>query len=202
MLRAYAAGIFPMADAADDPGLHWIDPPFRGVLPVGGIHASRSLRRSLRRGGWSATLNARFEAVVDACADRPETWINAPLRGLYRELHAMGFAHSLEVWREGELAGGTFGIALGGAWFGESMFSARTDGSKLALLWLSHQLGRCGFRLFDTQFSTPHLESLGGREISRRAYRAALSSALSVPASLSGPLPEAAALLQETTQMS
>lgn len=202
LLRAYAAGIFPMAESADDPRLHWIDPPRRGVLPVGRIHASRSLLRSLRRGGWSVSLDREFAAVVDACADREETWINAPLRQLYMELHARGFAHSLEVWQDGALAGGTFGIALGGAWFGESMFSARTDGSKLALIWLSRQLGAGGFQLFDTQFLTPHLASLGGREISREAYQSLLASALSSPASLSASLPDAASLWHETTQTS
>lgn len=202
MLRAYAAGVFPMAESADDPELFWVDPPVRGILPVGGVHASRSLLRSLRRDGWSATLDRDFAAVVDACADRRETWINAPLRSVYVELHARGFAHSLEVWRDGALAGGVFGIALGAAFFGESMFSARSGGSKLALLWLSRQLAAGGFRLFDTQFLTPHLASLGGREIPRAEYQSRLAAALSLPAVLSPELPDAEALWQETTQTS
>ena len=202
MLRAYAAGVFPMAESADDPELFWVDPPVRGILPVGGVHASRSLLRSLRRDGWSATLDRDFAAVVDACADRRETWINAPLRAVYVELHARGFAHSFEVWRDGALAGGVFGIALGAAFFGESMFSARSGGSKLALLWLSRQLAAGGFRLFDTQFLTPHLASLGGREIPRAEYQSRLAAALSLPAVLSAGLPDAEALWQETTQTS
>lgn len=202
MLRAYAAGVFPMARSASSAELFWVDPPDRGILPVGGIHASRSLRRALRWGGWSASLNGDFNAVLDGCAARDETWINAPLRRVYLQLRSMGHAHSLEVWQDGCLAGGVFGVALGGAFFGESMFSARTNGSKLALLWLSHQLGACGFRLFDTQFLTPHLASLGGREVPRAEYHSLLSEALSVPAVLSGPLPDAEALWQCTTQTS
>lgn len=202
LLAGYAAGIFPMSQAADDPQLYWVDPPHRGVLPVGGIRVSRSLARSLRRGGWRATLNADFAATVARCADRDETWINAPLTALYAELHAAGHAHSLEVWQGEALAGGVFGVSLGGAFFGESMFSTRTDGSKLALHWLSQRLAACGFILFDTQFLTPHLASLGGVEISRAAYRRRLHAALQGAGVLTGPLPDAAALSHLTTQMS
>jgi leucyl/phenylalanyl-tRNA--protein transferase len=179
-----------------------MDPPQRGILPVGRLHASRTTLRHLRRGGWSATLNACFDATVLGCAARPETWINAPLADFYARMHAAGHGHSLEVWQEGELAGGVFGIALGGAFFGESMFSARTDGSKMALLWLSAQLGRCGFSLFDTQFLTPHLQSLGATEISRAAYRRRLAEALRRDVRLAGPLPDAQSLWQEMTQTS
>lgn len=195
MLAGYASGIFPMAESADDPTLYWVDPRWRGVLPVGGIHVSRSLRRSLRRGGWRATLDGDFRGTVTRCADRAETWINPTLHDLYADLHAMGHAHSVEVWQDGAFAGGVFGISLGRAFFGESMVSARTNGSKLALLWLSVQLGRCGFTLLDTQFLTPHLASLGGTEISRADYRRRLAAALQGEAVLAGPLPDAAALL-------
>lgn len=202
MLAAYAAGVFPMAETASDPTLHWVDPQWRGVLPVGGIHVSRSLRRSLRRGGWSATLNADFRGTVSRCADRRETWINPALHALYAALHDIGHAHSVEVWQDGAFAGGVFGVSLGRAFFGESMVSARTNGSKLALHWLSVQLGHCGFRLLDTQFLTPHLASLGGEDISRTEYRRRLARALQGVAVLEGPLPDAAGLSQLTTQMS
>ena len=178
LLGGYANGIFPMAAAADDPRLMWFDPPRRGVLPVGGVHASRSLIRSLRRGGWSADAAPDFDTIVGHCAARDETWINAPLRALYNQLHEAGHAHALAVHHDGQLAGGLFGVSLGAAFFGESMFSARTDGSRMALLWLSDHLARCGFTLLDTQFLTPHLASMGGIEIPRAAYRTRLAAAL------------------------
>lgn len=198
LLSGYASGIFPMSESADDPDLYWVDPPRRGVLPVGGIRVSRSLARALRRGDWHATLNADFAGTVAACADRNETWINAPLTALYAQLHAAGHAHSVEVRQDGVLAGGVFGVSLGRAFFGESMFSARTNGSKLALHWLSIQLAACGFTLFDTQFLTPHLASLGGVEVSRAAYRRRLAEALQGEAVLTGPLPATAPLLAMT----
>lgn len=178
LLSGYASGVFPMAYSARDPQLYWFDPPRRGILPVGGVHASRSLVRSLARGGWSADLRPDFDAIVAACATRPETWINAPLRRLYADLHALGHAHALAVHQNGTLAGGIFGVTLGGAFFGESMFSTRTNGSKMALVWISDHLARCGFTLFDTQYLTPHLASMGGREISRSDYQARLGRAL------------------------
>ena len=168
LLKGYANGVFPMAHASDDPQLYWFDPPWRGILPIGRVHASRSLIRSLARGGWTANARPDFDAIVAACADRPETWINAPLRRLYRELHEAGHAHALAVMREGQLAGGIFGVTLAGAFFGESMFSTQTNGSKMALVWISDHLSQCGFTLFDTQYLTPHLATMGGVEISRR----------------------------------
>lgn len=202
LLAGYALGVFPMAATAWDPQLNWYDPPSRGILPIGSVHASRKLRRQLRRGGWSATLNANFSATLAGCAARDETWINAPLSRLYRALHRHGHCHSLEVWHEGELAGGLFGVTLGGAFFGESMFSARPDASKMALLWLSSQLKRCGFTLLDTQFLTPHLATLGGSEIARADYRRRLLAARVLQVQLKGPLPDAYALWQEITQTS
>lgn len=202
LLAGYAVGVFPMATAAWDPQLHWYDPPRRGVLPIGGLHASRSLLRNLKRGGWSATLNADFAATITGCAARDETWINGPLTRLYAQLHRAGHAHSLEVWYEDALVGGLFGVTLGGAFFGESMFSTRTDASKLGLLWLSSQLQRCGFTLLDTQFITPHLATLGGREIPRAEYQRRLEAALPLRVELKGSLPDAHALWQEITHTS
>lgn len=182
LLKGYANGVFPMACSATDPQLYWFDPPRRGILPVGRVHASRSLIRSLARGGWTADARPDFDAIVAACADRPETWINDPLRRLYRDLHAIGHAHALAVMQDGQLAGGIFGVTLAGAFFGESMFSTRRDGSKMALVWISDHLRRCGFTLFDTQYLTPHLASMGGVEISRLQYQARLATALEKPA--------------------
>ena len=203
LLAGYANGIFPMARAADDPQLHWYDPPRRGVLPVGGVHASRSLRRNLRRGGWRAEIGGDFSAIVAACADRDETWINAPLTRLYAQLHASGHAHALAVLHEGQLAGGVFGVSLGTAFFGESMFSRRPSASKAALIWMSHHLRACGFTLWDTQYPTPHLASMGGTAISRLDYRRRLARAVRQPVRFeTTALPEAQALLQEITQTS
>lgn len=196
MLAAYAAGIFPMAESAEGEDLHWIDPVRRGVLPVGGVHASRSTLRDLRRGGWQGHLDRDFEGALRACAARPETWINAALFRVYMALHEMGHAHSFEVTRNGAFAGAMFGIALNGAFFGESMVSACTNGSKLALLWADHALAEGGFTLFDTQFLTTHLVTLGGREITRTEYRAHLDFAMTQAARLPRHLPDAGRLFQ------
>jgi leucyl/phenylalanyl-tRNA---protein transferase len=182
LLRAYAAGIFPMAEGRDDPGMHWVDPRRRGILPLDGFHISRSLARRLRAAEFRVTIDTDFEAVLHGCADRPETWINPPIHALYVALFNAGFAHSLEV-REGEaLVGGVYGVTLGAAYFGESMFSRRTDASKVALAWLVHRLRAGGFTLFDTQFLTPHLASLGGVEIPRAEYHRRLGEAIRRPA--------------------
>jgi leucyl/phenylalanyl-tRNA--protein transferase len=204
LLRAYAAGIFPMAEHRDDAEVFWVDPPRRGVLPLDGFHLSRSLARRMRRGGYTVTLDADFAGVVDACADRDDTWISAPIREAYLELHARGDAHSLEVWEEGVLAGGVYGVTLGRAFFGESMFSRRADGSKRALAHLVDHLRRCGFVLFDTQFITPHLARLGAVEIDRAAYRAQLSEALETEADITAlPLEgDPAQVVQRITQTS
>ena len=187
LLRAYAAGIFPMAESRDDPTVHWVDPRRRGILPLDGFHISRSLSRRIR--GWNYTIrtNSAFEAVLAGCADRPETWINPTIHGLYLDLFRQGHAHSLEVWEGVDLVGGVYGVALGAAFFGESMFSRRTDASKVALAWLVHRLNAGGFRLFDTQFLTPHLASLGGQEITRADYHRRLAEALTRPASFDPP---------------
>ncbi|MFZ5964931.1 leucyl/phenylalanyl-tRNA--protein transferase [Thalassococcus sp. BH17M4-6] len=184
LLQAYRAGIFPMAETRDDPDIFWVDPRRRGILPLEGFHISRSLARRLRRDPYQVTLNTAFDAVVDGCADRAETWINAEIRDLYSRLFADGIAHSIEVWDGSELVGGVYGVTLGAAFCGESMFSRRTDASKIALAWLVDHLRRCGFVLFDTQFINPHLASLGGIEISRAEYHSRLAEALDRSASL------------------
>lgn len=204
MVEAYAAGIFPMAETRDADEVFWVDPRMRGILPLDGFHISRSLRRRLRRDDFEITVDRAFPAVVRACADRPETWINARLFDLYEALHARGLAHSLEVRMDGALAGGVFGVALGGAFFGESMFSLRTDASKIALAYLVDRLRRAGFALFDTQFITPHLASLGAVEVPRAAYRDRLREALARPADFAQPseFPSGASIVQRNTQTS
>jgi leucyl/phenylalanyl-tRNA---protein transferase len=187
LLRAYAMGIFPMAEARDDPTIHWIDPRKRGILPLEGFHRSRSLARRMRDATISVTANRAFSRVVSACADRDETWISHRIQGLYQALHDRGHAHSVEVWQDGELVGGIYGVALGAAFFGESMFSRRVDASKIALDHAVTRLRAGGFELFDTQFLTPHLASLGGIEIPRAEYHDRLGRALAAKASFDAP---------------
>ncbi|MCO0612163.1 leucyl/phenylalanyl-tRNA--protein transferase [Lutimaribacter sp. EGI FJ00015] len=180
LLHAYAAGVFPMAETRDDPNLFWVDPRRRGIMPLDGFKAARSLRRAVRRKDYQVSLNRDFAGVVDGCADREETWISDRIRTLYLSLFDLGHAHSLELWDASgqRLIGGVYGVTLGRAFFGESMFSRRRDASKIALLYLVDHLRRCGFALFDTQFLTAHLASLGGVEITRAEYRARLAEAL------------------------
>ena len=178
LLEAYRAGVFPMAEHRDDPEVFWVDPRKRGVFPLDGFHISRSLAKTLRRDDYTVTRNTAFGDVIDACADRSETWINHDIRFLYEELHYRGNAHSLEVWQGHDLVGGIYGGTVGAAFCGESMFSRRRDGSKIALAWLVDLLVRSGFVLFDTQFITTHLASLGAIEISRLEYRKQLATAL------------------------
>ena len=168
IIRAYARGIFPMAEAAHSRRLRWFEPEWRGILPPTRFHAARSLRRSLRRGGWRFSCDTAFAQVLAACADRAETWINPDIAQVFNVLHSLGLAHSIEVWgHDGTLAGGLYGLALRGGFFAESMFSRQTDASKLALGELVARLRLGGFKLLDTQYLTPHLETLGGIEISR-----------------------------------
>lgn len=203
MLAAYAQGVFPMAQSASDPQLSWFEPRVRGILPVGGVYVSRSMRRFLRHCGWQATLDRDFAATVEHCAERDETWINATLFGLYLDLFRRGHAHSLEIRDGGDLVGGVFGLSLGSAFFAESMFSRRENASKAALIWMSSHLARCGFRLWDTQYPSPHLASMGGQAIPQLEYRRRLSAALRQRADFSAsPLPDRQALLQEITQTS
>lgn len=203
MLSGYAQGIFPMAEARDDEELHWVDPRRRGIFPLENFHISRSLAREIRRGNYTIRTDTAFSEVVRLCAARPETWINATLVALYDRLHATGHAHSIEVWQEGGLAGGVFGVTLGAAFFGESMFSTRRNGSKIALAYLVDQLRQAGFTLFDTQFLTPHLASLGAIEVPRAVYRQKLAEALAGRADFTlPPVPDPHSLLQRMTQTS
>jgi len=203
LLQAYAAGIFPMAESRHDPDIFWVDPRMRGVLPLDGFHMSRSLARRIRKGGFNVTFDRDFAGVIDGCASRAETWINPGIRRLSLSLHDLGNAHSVEVWEDGRLGGGVYGITLGGAFFGESMFSRATDASKVALAYLVDRLRENAFVLFDTQFSTPHLASLGAIEIPRTDYRDRLVEALEVQARFTAdPAPSPQELLQRITQTS
>ena len=182
LLQAYAAGIFPMAESADDPELFWVDPKRRGIIPLDAFHVPRRLKRVLRRGRFAVRANTAFGAVMRGCAEasetRPSTWINDEILQLYGALHAAGMAHSVECWHGSELVGGLYGVALGAAFFGESMFSRVTDASKVALVHLVARLRLGRFRLLDTQFLTPHLAQFGAIEISRAQYHRLLAEAL------------------------
>lgn len=183
LLRAYAIGLFPMAESRSDPTLHWVDPRRRGVFPLDGFHISRRLAGQIRQNRYRITTDTDFMGVMRCCADRPETWINEEILALYGFLNTIGTAHSLEVWEGETLVGGTYGVVLGSAFFGESMFSLRPNTSKIALAWLVHRLRAGGFTLFDTQFLTPHLASLGAIEIPRAEYHRRLEAALAQTAS-------------------
>jgi leucyl/phenylalanyl-tRNA--protein transferase len=184
LLKIYASGIFPMAEDASDPTLFWVDPEERGILPLDTFHVSRRLQRTVLRAPFDVRVDTAFDEVVAACAapqhDRPTTWINGEILRLVSELHHMGHAHSVECWQADKLVGGLYGIALGGAFFGESMFSRATDASKIALCHLVARLRHNGFTLLDTQFVTDHLEQFGVVEIPRADYHAKLKAALKV----------------------
>lgn len=182
LLRAYAAGIFPMAEAADDPHLFWVEPEMRGVIPLDEFHLPGRLARTVRSDRFEIRVDHDFEAVIAACAearpDRPETWINRRIRALFGELFDMGHAHTIECWREGRLVGGLYGLSLGSAFFGESMFHRETDASKVALVHLVARLRQGGYRLLDAQFQTSHLSQFGTREISKASYADLLAEAM------------------------
>lgn len=186
LLRAYACGVFPMADARDAEKVYWVEPKRRGILPLSGFHLSRSLAKTLRSNKFTVTVDTAFARVIAACAeeteDRPGTWINRQIEAACLDLHKQGHAHSVETWYKGELVGGLYGIKLGGAFFGESMFSRMRDASKVALAHLVARLRVGGFSLLDCQFITDHLASLGAIEISRDDYIALLDSALELAA--------------------
>lgn len=190
LLKAYAAGIFPMADGRDAPEVYWVEPRKRGVLPLDGFRLSRSLAKTLRSGRLGTTADRAFGDVVRMCAeqaaDRPSTWINHQIEASVALLHAGGHAHSIETWENGKLVGGLYGVKLGRAFFGESMFSRATDASKVALAHLVARLRAGGFTLLDCQFITPHLASLGAIEIDRSDYLAALVSAVTGAAAGAG----------------
>jgi leucyl/phenylalanyl-tRNA---protein transferase len=185
LLRAYAMGIFPMARSHDDPRLYWIDPDQRGILPLDSFHVSRSLRKVLKRAPFDIRIDTAFAEVMrgcaDATADRPDSWINDEIIRLFVELHHLGLAHSVESWQDGRLVGGLYGLGLGAAFFGESMFSRATDASKVALVHLVARLKKGGALLLDTQFVTDHLSHFGAVEIPRADYLRLLTRALDVP---------------------
>jgi len=186
LLRGYAAGIFPMADSRDAPDLFWVEPRLRAIIPLESFHCSRSLARTIRSGKFTVTRDCDFAAVIRACADRDETWINAEIEQAMLDLNRQGHAHCVEVWRDSELVGGLYGVKLGRAFFGESMFSVATDASKVALAWLIARLRAGGFTLLDCQFMTDHLASLGAINVPRDLYVELLSSALAGASSAAG----------------
>ncbi len=208
LLRAYAVGLFPMAERRDDQTLYWIDPEKRGILPLNEFHISRRLRRTVRNRVFEVRCDSAFDTVIRACAEpapnRGETWINDEIIKLYDDLHEMGRAHSVECWRDGNLVGGLYGVALGGVFFGESMFSLERDASKVALVHLVMRLRKGGFTLLDTQFVTKHLSQFGAVEIHRSGYRQLLSSALDGRATFYRDIDESELdeFVQSTTEMS
>jgi len=182
LLRAYAAGIFPMADDAGDPEVFWVQPEMRGVIPLDSFHVPRSLAKTVRRAPYAIRFNTAFRAVINACAEtsenRERTWINRTIRDLYCQLHEMGHAHSVEAWDDDQLVGGLYGVSLGRAFFGESMFSRKTDASKICLVHLVERLKERGFILLDTQFTTDHLKRFGAVDVPAEDYEDMLAEAL------------------------
>ncbi len=186
LLKAYAVGVFPMAEDRNDPELFWVDPRMRGIIRLDEFHVPKRLRRTIRHGAFDVTFDTEFEAVIESCAEatdnRPRTWINDRIIELYSTLYRMGHAHSVESWRDGKLAGGLYGVSLGGIFFGESMFSRETDASKVALVYLAAALKLGAYHFIDTQFITKHLARFGAKEIPRSEYRILLSDALATRA--------------------
>jgi leucyl/phenylalanyl-tRNA--protein transferase len=182
LLRAYAIGVFPMSDSRDADEVFWVEPRRRAILPLDRFRLSRSLRKTIRSDEYRVSRDTAFAEVVRRCAARAETWINADIEESYMRLHERGHAHSIECWQDGELVGGLYGVNLGAAFFGESMFSARRDASKVALAWLVARLRVGGYVLLDCQFMTDHLRSLGAVEVTQQDYLALLESALSAGA--------------------
>jgi leucyl/phenylalanyl-tRNA--protein transferase len=182
LLKAYACGIFPMAESADDPGLYWIEPEVRGILPLNRFHVPRRLAKTIRQGVYEIRIDSDFQGVIDGCAGsapgRTKTWINARIRRLYGDLFSLGHCHTVEAWQDGRLVGGLYGVNLGAAFFGESMFSHARDASKVALVYLVARLRAGGFRLLDTQFTTEHLKQFGAVDLDRRQYNYLLEKAI------------------------
>ncbi len=182
LLKAYTCGIFPMAESAEDPALYWIEPQQRGILLLDQIHVPKRLARTIRQQAFEIRVDTDFEGVIEGCAasrpGRRTTWINSKIRGLYRDLYRTGYCHTVETWRDGRLVGGLYGVALAGAFFGESMFSTERDASKVALVYLSARLIHGGFSLLDTQFVTDHLRQFGTIEIDRAEFHKLLERAL------------------------
>jgi leucyl/phenylalanyl-tRNA---protein transferase len=189
LLQAYAAGVFPMAESADDPALYWVEPEERGVIPLKGFHISRSLRKRVKQQPYEIRIDTVFNTVIAQCAaqsdTRNETWINKRIVTLYTQLHKMGCAHSVESWLNGELVGGLYGIRIGSAFFGESMFSRATDASKIALVHLVARLKFGGFTLLDAQFVNPHLLQFGTKAVAKADYHNLLEPAIERDANFS-----------------
>lgn len=187
LLRAYATGVFPMAESADDPEIFWVRPETRGIIPLDGFHVPRSLQKVIRQGRFEIRYDSDFEAVIDGCAevreDRQKTWINSSIRAAYTRLFHAGHCHTVEAWQQGRLAGGLYGVTLGRVFFGESMFSRERDASKVCLVHLVERLRTHGFVLLDTQFTTPHLKRFCAIDVPRRRYEAMLNEALDGDAS-------------------
>lgn len=208
LLRAYAFGVFPMAEGRNQREVYWVDPKERGVLPLDAFHLPKRLARTVRQHRFEVRCDSAFDAVVEGCAapaqGRPDTWINSEIRRLSLRLYEMGFAHSVECWREEKLVGGLYGVALGGAFFGESMFSRERDASKVALVHLVARLRLGSFQLLDTQFVTEHLQRFGALEIPRDEYRSRLAQAIAAPARFHPVLPDSAldSFVQSMTQRS
>ncbi len=192
LLRAYSIGVFPMSDSREAHDIFWVEPKKRGVLPLDRFHLSHSLAKTIRSDQFEVTADKAFAQVVAACAeatpDRPDTWINSEIEAAYTELFHRGHAHSIECWQDGQLVGGLYGVSLGGAFFGESMFSRTRDASKVALAWLVARLRVGNYRLLDCQFITDHLATLGAVEIDRKDYVGLLDAALGVSAGAPSPL--------------
>jgi leucyl/phenylalanyl-tRNA--protein transferase len=182
LLKAYASGVFPMAESASDPEVFWVRPETRGIIPLDGFHIPTSLAKALRKGSFDVRFDFDFEATIEACAEkrdeRRSTWINAPIREAYVQLHRMGNAHSVEAWHGEALVGGLYGVSLGRVFFGESMFSRETDASKVCLVHLVERLKERGFALLDTQFTTDHLKRFGALDVPRARYEVMLADAL------------------------
>ena len=182
LLRAYSIGLFPMSDAADDPEIFWVEPEMRGILPLDAFHISKSLAKAVRKKPFDIRFDTAFDAVVEKCAeeaaDRPSTWINDTIKELYGALHKLGHAHSVEAWEGDALIGGLYGVSLGSAFFGESMFSRRTNASKICLVHLVERLKIRGFTLLDTQFTTEHLKTFGALEVAKQDYIKLLDAAM------------------------
>ncbi|AUW42150.1 leucyl/phenylalanyl-tRNA--protein transferase [Rhizobium leguminosarum] len=185
LLRAYSIGLFPMAESADDPEIFWVEPELRGVLPLDHFHVSKSLAKTVRKKSFEIRFDHAFDEVIAACAEetsgRPSTWINRTIRSLYSTLFDMGHAHTVEAWEGDELVGGLYGVSLGSAFFGESMFSRRTDASKICLVHLVDRLRERGFTLLDTQFTTEHLKTFGAIDVPKADYAVMLSAAMESP---------------------
>jgi len=204
LLSAYRAGIFPMAESATKKNIFWVDPKYRGIMPLNNFHVSKSLRRAIMKLDYQISVNTGFEKVIKMCSERHETWINQEIITNYCLLYQSGHAHCLEVWNKEKLIGGIYGVSIGAVFFGESMFSKKNNASKIALAYLVHRLKETGFKLFDTQFLTPHLASLGAIEIPKSKYKVLLDQAIEEVANFSSASysPDVSAIAQRRAQTS